>query len=166
MKRSAWEDNDDALRGWRPDIDGASLPPKKRARVEATAALYTQLRSAVFTALRERATRDKEERAKSRDLAERFPLSFPCPDRSVPHELEPTVVLPATPQITFSAARADSLSCKSTPALTPLKSNNALGASLVSLDLHSPAPVCVAQPGALPSHNLKSGALGSRVAIP
>jgi len=76
MKRTERKDHTE-LRGWRPDLDESlSLPPAKRARVVSTTRLYEQLCAQVSIALHDRKIRDQKQRDVSRDLAERFPLTF------------------------------------------------------------------------------------------
>ena len=121
-------EHDVALRGWRPDLDESlSLPPVKRARMVATTRLYDQLCAQVSSALREREQRDQFQRAASRDLAERFPLTFPDPGRSSPE--------PARAELAAATrAGGDSALAKTTPSLPPMKENSALALSSLVLD--------------------------------
>lgn len=78
-KPAAKERGEMLLRHWRPvaDLDKLDIsPPTKRARMVATQMLYDSLRTQVFSALRQRKQRDQQQRATSRDIAERNPLTF------------------------------------------------------------------------------------------
>ena len=93
----------DVLRGWRSDIDAASLSPCKRARVAATTKLFEELRIGVLVAISDRQDRDDEERAKSKALSEQYPLIFPdaCPPA-------PTTPIRGTPAPYSTPTRAES----------------------------------------------------------
>ena len=68
-------ERDVLLRNWRPGLDDEhEMPSTKRARMTATSELYEELCREVSSAIRAREQRDHQEREKSREIAERFPL--------------------------------------------------------------------------------------------
>ena len=70
-------ERDRELRNWRPEFEvEPEMSPAKRQKMDATSSLYRKLVGHVLTVMQEREERDTRERAKSKDIAKRYPLTF------------------------------------------------------------------------------------------
>ena len=70
-------ERDRELRNWRPEFEvEPEMSPAKRQKMDATSSLYRKLVGHVLTVMQEREERDTRERAKSKDIAGRYPLTF------------------------------------------------------------------------------------------